>query len=185
MSNKFDHEFPYKVLGDRLKSIRQKNRQTIAEVSEAVELDMDAYVKIEQGTERPSEDVLYLLASYFEINDSEAKSLYRLARFEEVKSSSTFGQNSDDSRTMVLSMAADLRIIYTDMAHVVANKHGIVVNFMQESGLGGQPMIASRLGMSKENAQNIINTLQNALKPTDIPKKTKYLPAPKSRKKAK
>lgn len=185
MSEKMDQEFPYKGLGDRIKNIRQKNKQTIAEVSEAVELDMDLYSKIEQGKECPSEDVLFLLTSYFDVNDNEAKNLYRLAKFDEANPANFFGLSGEDTKTMVIALPADLRVVYTDMAHVVANKNGIVINFMQEAGLGGQPMIASRVGMSKEHAKCIVETLQNALKQPDNVKVVKCLPPPKSQKKTK
>src|SRR3990167_9536846 len=128
MSEKMDREFPYKVLGNCLKSIRQKKQQTIAEVAEAVELDMDLYADIEQGKDRPSEDILFLLTNYFDIKESEAKNLYRLARFDEMNPPSSFGIGGDDSTTMVIALPADLRVINTDMAHVTANKHGIVIN---------------------------------------------------------
>jgi hypothetical protein len=64
MSNE-QQERPYKVLGEKLKSLRQKMHESVAEVSGAVEIDEQALLKIEQGQERPSEDILMLLINHF------------------------------------------------------------------------------------------------------------------------
>ncbi|MCX6729702.1 MAG: hypothetical protein NTV95_03595 [Candidatus Saccharibacteria bacterium] len=61
-------------------------------------------------------------------------------------------------------MPVDLRIVYTDTAHVMVNNFGVVMNFMQTNGNGGQPLAVSRIGMSKEHAQSLIKMLQQSLK---------------------
>jgi len=69
----------------------------------------------------------------------------------------------------------DARVVYTDMAHVVSNKYGVTVNFMQSVGLAGQPLAVARVGMSREHAQHVLELLQKAL---TVPA-PKLLPAPK------
>ena len=62
-------EQPFKQLGNTLKDIRQKMHETVSDVSGAVEIDESALARIEQGKERPSEDILHLLISHFGMQD--------------------------------------------------------------------------------------------------------------------
>ncbi len=163
-----DNKFPYKFLGKRLKSVREKSRQSLMEVSGAVEIDTDKLSSIEMGIERPSEDILLLLISHFAIKEEEANSLWELAAYEKHHS------HNDDNIPSVVVMQNDARIVYTDLLHVTANKYGIVINFMQESGPAGQPLIVSRLGMSKDHAHSVVEVLNKILEVSD----PKALPAP-------
>src|SRR5258708_27203032 len=72
---------PYRSLGHRLKSLREKHRESLAEVSGAVEIDTDLLEKFEQGAECPSEDVLTLLISHFDLHYHEAVELWDTAAF--------------------------------------------------------------------------------------------------------
>jgi len=50
------------------------------------------------------------------------------------------------------------------MVHVNANKYGVVINFLQGLGANNQPMAVSRIGMSHEHAQSLLEVLQQTLK---------------------
>ena len=52
--NEPQQEQPFKVLGEKLKTIRQKMHESVAEVSGAVEIDEQSLQRIEQGKERPT-----------------------------------------------------------------------------------------------------------------------------------
>lgn len=178
-------EFPYKTLGARLRGMREKLRESLAEVSGAVEIELDALTEIEQGKHRPSEDILLLLISHFACKEDEATKLWEIAGYEKIDDATAMSiDESGDIKNSVIVMPVDARIAYTDMAHVVANQHGVVVNFMQTNGPGNQPMVVSRLGMSKDHARSLVELLQRTLAGVEQPTQ-KSLPSPEQSKEKK
>lgn len=176
MSDK-KNELPFKQLGNKLKVIRQKLQETTADVSGAVEIDESVLEGYEQGKERPSEDILSLLISHFGMQEEDAANLYQLAGYEQPQSDDNDDLPEDlaSSKAGVLVMAIDPRIIYSDGMHVNASQQGVVLSFAQ---LGGapQPLVTTRVGMSREQARNVIRTLQAALdrtEPRQLPEGTK------------
>lgn len=172
MKENVSKKFPYESLGTHLKRMREKNRESVAEVSGAVEIDISTLAEIESGVRRPSEDILMLLMNHFSVKDDEAVKLWELAGYNR---QDVISDAPDVKQVMVMPM--DARIVYTDMAHIMVNKHGVVMNFMQEVGLGGQPLAVARIGMSREHAASVLGLLQKALQ-EDQPK---LLPAPEPR----
>jgi transcriptional regulator with XRE-family HTH domain len=171
-------EQPYKLLGNRLRGMRERLRETVAEVSGAVEIDVEALADIEQGQSRPSEEILLLLISHFAVKEDEATKLWELAGYEQ-PDGETSNMSLDSFGTIknaVVVMPVDTRVIYTDMAHVMVNNHGVVMNFMQGTPNGGQPTVVSRLGMSREHAQSLLELLNRTLaqqQQTQVPKSLK------------
>ena len=172
-------ELPFKNLGDRLKTIRQKLHESVAEVSGAVEIEEQKLQRIEQGVERPSEDVLMLLINHFGMQDDDAANLWQLAGYDHPHDHDHEGGESMNSRTMVMIMAVDPRVIYSDGVQVTANSSGVIMNFSQGVGTP-QAMITSRIGMSREQASGLVDTLQRALQQST----PKQLPPGTSGKKA-
>jgi transcriptional regulator with XRE-family HTH domain len=168
-------EFPYKPLGNRLRRMRQNLQETIAEVSGAVEIDMQALNAIERGSTRPSEDILLLLISHFAIKEDEALQLWNLAGYDHA---SLRGEVpvTDEPKQTVMMTPLDARIAYTDMVHIMVNNYGVVINFMQGAGPSGQPMMISRVGMSREHAKSVLELLQRTLAQSE----QKSLPAPET-----
>jgi transcriptional regulator with XRE-family HTH domain len=165
--------FPYKNLGIRLRKMRESHRESLAEVSGAVEIDIDALQRIEQGLELPPEEILLLLISYFGLKEEEAVKLWELASYDRQQLSSITSSSNDEKGTLVTT-PGDARITYTDMVHVVANDYGVVMNFVQGNGPNGHPMIVSRVGMSREHAKSVLDILQKSLAKNE----PKALPAP-------
>lgn len=154
--------------------MREKRKESLAEVSGAVEIDVSVLTQYERGISRPSEDILMLLMSHFALKDEDALKIWDLAGYGRQDDGFQPAESAaEKSVKQVMVLPMDARVVYTDMAHIVVNKNGIVLNFMQEAGLGGQPLAVARLGMSKEHAQNVVDLLQKALNQTP-----KYLPAP-------
>lgn len=157
---------PFKQLGDRLKTIREKLHESVAEVSGAVEIDEPTLQRIEQGRERPAEDILLLLINHFGMREDEAASLWQLAGYERPHSQSEQHDSNDDSsqhnRSAILVMAVDPRVIYSDGVHVTAGNNGVVIAFSQASGTPNS-LTTARIGMSREQAYAVIRTLQDAL----------------------
>jgi hypothetical protein len=65
-----------------------------------------------------------------------------------------------------------MRTVYTDGIEINANQTGMTMNFTQVSGQE-RPMPVARLGMSYEQAEQVLKQLQQALL------KSKYLRGPK------
>ncbi len=168
---------PFSQLGSRLKSMREGHSQSLAEVSGAVEIDSVDLARIERGEYPPSEDVLLLLISHFAIKEDEALKLWELAGYSMQKPASTHMINTEEGTAAqsVMISPSDLRIVYTDMVHVMVNNYGVVINFMQGSGLNMQPLAVSRVGMSKEHAKSIIEVLQKTLEQAEKPHVPKQL----------
>lgn len=170
MSNEHQEQ-PFKVLGEKLKTIRQKLNESVAEVSGAVEIDEQALQRIEQGKERPSEDILMLLINHFGMQEDEAASLWQLAGYDEPSSESEQPRAEQQNRTMVMIMAVDPRVIYSDGAQITANSNGVIIGFSQ--GVGTPNAITTaKIGMSREQAYSLLSTLQRTLeasKPRQLP----------------
>lgn len=178
MSKEEQGKYPFQILGRRLRGMREKLRESLAEVSGAVEIEIDALNSIELGQQKPSEDILLLLISHFGVREEEATSLWELAQYDQQRPH----KDNDTIRPSVMVMQGEARIIYTDVVHAVANQYGLVINFMQESGPAGQPLIISRIGMSREHAKSLIDVLKQTLESMEshVPQ---ALPAPDNSKK--
>jgi transcriptional regulator with XRE-family HTH domain len=163
MDKKKQQEQPFKQLGDRLRSIRQKMHESVAEVSGAVEIDEPVLQRIEQGRERPAEDILLLLINHFGMRDDEAASLWQLAGYDQPRSHDHDVSDHDtNSRSAILVMAVDPRMIYSDGVQVTASDNGVTISFSQGSGTPNS-LTTARIGMSREQAYAVIRTLQDAL----------------------
>jgi transcriptional regulator with XRE-family HTH domain len=163
MSETNKSKTPYASLGHQLKRMRVNRRESLAEVSGAVEIDIDTLHIIEQGAARPNEEILLLLISHFSIKDEEADLLWKLADYD----------TEPEPKPVAVMSAEDLRIVYTDLLHVTVNDAGVVMNFMQNGG--SQPLAIARVGMSREHALKVLEVLQKTL----IVSQQSALPAPK------
>jgi transcriptional regulator with XRE-family HTH domain len=155
--------YPFKTLGHRLKTLRQKLQETVDEVSGAIEVDSTLLKRYEQGLERPAEDILMLLISHFGMQDIEAAALWQLAGYELPAGDQDLPEDAID-RSMVLVMAIDPRVIYSDGVQVTANNTGVVLNFTQ--GGDKRQLVSARIGMSREQANNVLYVLQKVLQQT-------------------
>lgn len=166
----------FQSLGSELQKIRLKHRQSIAEVSGSVEIDVEQLARYENGEARPPEEILLLLISHFDLTEEKAGGLWQLA-----------GYSKDEPRTQdfidelqqagAFVLPQDARILYTDVTHASANQHGLTINFMQSAGPMGKPMIISRMGMSREHAENLRDLLDKIL--LDEKPKQRLLEAPR------
>lgn len=182
--SEFSSELPLKSLGAQLKVLRQKLQETIAEVADAVEIDETVMKKIEQGTERPSEDILMLLISHFGVPEDTATDLWILAGYDEPDDKPSEIPENTASHPLMVMMALDVRILYSDQAHLTADKNGVVISFMQEGvNLHGksQKMPIARIGMSYDQAQEFLRVLHHTLSKAADLRHPKGLPFPKTK----
>ncbi len=162
-------EHPFKSLGGKLKQLREKRQESLAEVSGAVEIDPDVLQAFEQGSERPGEDILLLLISHFATKDEVATKLWELAGYDqdELPMQQSDNAASQSIKSDAVTMANNAPVVYTDMVHVMVNNYGVVMNFMQTSGSNTQPQAIARIGMSREHAASVLEILQKTLHLSD------------------
>lgn len=172
---------PFHLLGIRLKHAREAHRESLAEVSGAVEIEVDTLQKIELGEQRPSEEVLLLLISHFNMQEEQAASLWEMAGYDDSKPgvSGSVEDVTEQIKQMAFVMPMDVRVVYTDLVHVMVNNYGVVMNFMQNGGPNNQPLAIARVGMSKEHARSVLEVLQQTLDQAEQPLPPKELPAPR------
>ncbi len=169
---------PYKELGESLKAWREKFHETISEVSNAVEIEVEVLEKIELGIDRPSEDILVLLINHFKLKDNDAMALWKMANYNDSNFfdpnllNSSIKNNILNGASLVMVMPVDIRPLYSDQFDVSVGSSGIVLNFNQNL-LDNQVLPVARVGVSFEQATNIVKSLEAALL------KAKYNTGPK------
>lgn len=167
---------PFKTLGTHLRYLREQSKESLAEVSGAVEIEEGRLIRMEDGLERPAEDILLLLISHFEMPDQEAVQLWELAGYdgapERVHLNSEETPAASAQKAVVMFLALDMRAIYSDGMQATTNTSGVTLNFTQTGG-HAQPHSIGRIGMSYQQAHQVVRDLQQALI------KAKYLDGPK------
>lgn len=151
-------EAKYKALGRRLKELRSRAKESLAEASGAVEIDVRELANIELGQKLPSEDVLLLLISHFGAQDDEAVRLWEMAGYGSARPSS-----SDQTAASPAMVPTDNRILFTDIVDVTVSNYGVVMNFMQNGVGGSAPVHVARVGMSREHAKSVMEILRATL----------------------
>lgn len=146
--------------------MRERLQESVAEVSGAVEIDEDKLERFEQGIERPSEEILMLLMSHFNMQDTEAVQIWELAGYDRnLGPDISTGLPADDfnaAKPMVMLLAIDVRTQYTDGVDITADRAGVTLSFTQQAGKGAAQPVA-RVGMSIEQAEAVSLALQQAL----------------------
>lgn len=163
---------PYQKLGEKLQRIRKNSRETLPEVSGAVELESDIVESYEKGETRPSEDVLDLLIRHFDLEDKDAEELWDLAGY---SNSELHASGDTPGAPGLIVIPMDNRIVYTDTANVSINNYGVVMNFMQ-NGTNNQQVSIARVGMSMEHAKSVLDVLAKTIAQAESNRKPKQLP---------
>ncbi len=171
---------PFSVFGKRIQKLRTKAQETLLEVSGAVEIDVATLEKIEAGSILPDEEILMLLISHFEVQDSDAVKLWELAGY------SRFGEKEAPVEEQIMKqimmvIPMDNRVVFSDSVHINAKETGVIITFGQSSDTS-QPQSISRIGMSVVQAKNLLVQLADSLHKLDAPGLTRSLPAPKNKK---
>lgn len=165
---------PYQKFGKALHTLRRKYHTSRKELCSALEIDDEYLTLLEEGNERPSEDIVEQMISLFSLDNNLADNLWVLAGYPPT--------GVDELSTMQIAQLplSELKVSYTDMVHISVNNFGVVLNFMQNLSPGNQPFVVSRLGMSKEHARSVADLIYRTLDAAEIKKKptTKLLPSP-------
>lgn len=169
---------PYKALGAKIKHFREQWHQSLGEVSGTLEIDVKTLKEIEAGKTLPPEDVLNMLINHFLLTDDQADELRQLASLQREQATEALVSGLEDMimKQIVMYLPVDNKIVYTDSMNAIVNKHGVVLQFLQNSGNNGQPVTVSQVGMSKEHAEKVIEVLTKTLKEHEQNQKQKLLP---------
>lgn len=172
------HKTPFAALGSALRAIRQRAKESTAELSSAIEVSDERLHRFENGELRPTEDILELVIAHYALSDREADKLWELAGYSH-KAESAHDEPIFSNQPAMMVLPIDARVVYTDMVHVMVNNYGVVMNFMQGAGPNNQPLAVARVGMSREHAKSVLEVLQKTLNEADNPTSTtKMLQAP-------
>lgn len=171
---------PYKALGARIKFLREQWQQSIHDVSSTLEIDERTLKAIEAGSTMPSQDLLDMFVSHFLLTEDQAQDLRDLADNQLDQASEALVGGIDDMlmKQVVMFMPIDNKIVYTDTMHATVNDNGVILQFMQNSGPNNQQVPVSRVGMSRDHAEKVIEVLTKTLNQHDDQKKTKLLGQP-------
>ncbi len=167
---------PYKVFGARLRKLREQAKESLIEVSGAVEIDIKMLERIEAGRELPDEEILMLLINHFNISEDDAVKLWELGGY----TKSNGNQEEQLLKQIMMVIPFDNRVVYSDIAHIEANKNGVVINFALQAG-NPRPQSVARVGMSLEQAKQLLAQLQDSINSATKPRVIKALPAPRKR----
>jgi transcriptional regulator with XRE-family HTH domain len=174
---------PYQTLGHQLLRLRQIRQESVAEVSGAVEIEPSALERFEQGLELPSEDILLLLISHFNIHDDEAVKLWEMAGYDHEDQAGNSQPQQQGKQPVLMVLGLDSRIVYSNGVHVSADPSGVVMSFTQYADPTQQATAVARVGMSRDQAEKVLETLQQALLRDKYAGGPKSLPAPQSQSK--
>lgn len=177
MMAKNDNE-PYKALGAKIKHLREQWHQSLGEVSGTLEIDEKMLKEIESGKTLPPEDILNMLINHFLLTDEQAEELRHLALLQREQASDALVSGLEDMimKQIVMYLPVDNKVVYTDSMNSIVNKHGVVLQFLQNSGANNQPVTVSQVGMSKEHAHKVIEVLTKTLEEHERNQKQKLLP---------
>ncbi len=164
---------PFSALGAAIRAMRLRAKESLVEVSAAIELPEERLGLIEKGELRPSEDIMELFIMHFTVQENEADKLWDLAGYDDKKSEAMHHthEEANNGQQTVMVTPYDARIVYTDMVHVMVNNYGVIMNFMQGAGPNNQPLAVARVGMSREHAKSVLEVLQKTLDQAEEPPK--------------
>jgi transcriptional regulator with XRE-family HTH domain len=166
---------PFTSLGKHLKYLREQHKQSLAEVSGAVEIDERTLERIEEGTLRPDEDILLLLITHFEMPDQEAVQLWEMAGYDGELPDQIQPVEVSATKQAVVVLAMDVRTVYSDGLEIIANPAGLTLNFTQTASATKSNSVA-RVGMSLEQAEQVLGQLQSEVLKLKYSGKNKTLP---------
>lgn len=158
----------YKALGTRLKFLREQWQQTIQDVCESLEIDEKTLRSFESGKRLPTPEVLDMLISHFLLTEDQAQDLRELAEDQHAAAQDSTNVSPEDllAKQLVMFMPIDSRVVYTDSMQATVTDNGVMLQFMQQAS-NGQSTPVSRVGMSREHAEKVIEVLQNTLRHHD------------------
>jgi len=155
---------PYEQLGEQLKYFRQSSRESLAEVSGAVEVEEHVLERFEAGIDRPDEEILNLLINHYQLREGLANQLWDLAGYVDhtPEEAIIIEEAMSAAKQLIMVLATDNRTLYTDGVSIDCSKNGLQMTFTQSSSQNKAIQLA-KLGMSYEQAQEVMKALAIAM----------------------
>lgn len=172
---------PYRTFGAKIKHFRQQWKQSVRDVSGTLEIDEVSLKEIESGKILPSENQLDMIINHFLLTKEQADELRGLTQMQGEQADEQLIGGVEDMlmKQLVMYMPVEQKVVYTDGMNITVNRHGVVLQFTQNSGTG--PKIKSnvvcQVGMSREHAEKVVEVLKKTLSEHDKSQKSKYLPS--------
>ncbi|MEX2014955.1 MAG: hypothetical protein WD885_03380 [Candidatus Saccharimonadales bacterium] len=173
-----DH--PYRAFGAKIKHFRQQWKQSVSDVSGTLEIDEIFLKDMESGKVLPNENQLDMIINHFLLTNEQADELRSLTQMQNDQNAENLIGGVEDMlmKQLVMYMPVDQRVIYTDGMNVTVNRHGVVLQFTQNTGANEKTKsnIVCQVGMSREHAEKVVQVLKKTLSEHDKNHKPKYLP---------
>lgn len=180
---------PFVDLGKHLRNVREQSKRSLAEVSGAIEIDEKSLRLIEIGQQRPDEEIMLLLISYFNVQDQEALHLWELADYDsDLTDHLQFNESGQEpevaaliSKPVIMMLAMDVRTMYSDGLEINWNKAGLTLNFTQTNPQikdQSSALSVARVGLSYTQAEQVLRSLERALLHAKYVGEKKLLPPP-------
>ena len=166
---------PFEQLGEKLRSLRNSTRESLAEVSGAVEIDEHILERYEAGVDRPDEEILNLLINHYRLGDNLAAQLWQLAGYDTVIDDPAIEEAMAAAKQLIMVLATDARTLYTDGVSIDCNTRGLQLTFTQ-SNSSNKVLPVARLGMSYDQAEEVMKALGIALNYARYGSKHQLLP---------
>ena len=153
-------ELPQKRIGGYLKQRRERLNESLAEVSGAVEIDINELSEIESGNILPSEDILMLLLSHLDVEETAARKVLKLAGYDALQPDEVNGDEQLKQQMFVLMPGFQIQL--ADKVQVQKANSSVILNFYQPS-ITNTDMPIARVGLTKKQAKALISQLQAEL----------------------
>lgn len=162
-----NQQYPFAALGAKIRLYREQWNQSLSEVSGTLELDEAVLQAIESGKTLPTEDVLDMIIEHFLLTDEQADDLIKIIDDYDANTQENLVKGLEElvNKQMIMVMPVDNKVVYTDSMQATVNKGGVVLQFFQSAA--GQNLPVSKVGMSREHAEKMIEVLQNTIKSFD------------------
>lgn len=170
---------PYRAFGAKIKHFREQWKQSVSEVSGTLEIDELFLQDIESGKVLPTDNQLDMIINHFLLTEEQAGELRNLAQMQGDQPPENLIGGIEDMlmKQLVMYMPVDQKVVYTDGMNVTVNRHGVVLQFTQNTGGSKiKPNIVCQVGMSREHAEKVVEVLKRTLIEHDKNQKSKHTP---------
>ena len=164
------------ILGQELRNIRKEADQSLAEVSNALDIDRAYLNKIELGKHKPSLSLLNKILAHFSVDGVLANRLRDLLERGPVEHVVVDAFKKERSSDMPDAIKADqhpgqiamdpskTQIVYTDSTFVSSSDYGLVLDVAQTvAGNPKQQFVVARIGMSFDHAKKLLEVMNDHL----------------------
>jgi transcriptional regulator with XRE-family HTH domain len=167
-------------LGASLRELRLSKKLNITQFADLIDIDRTHLSKLENGHERPSQDVLRRINNRFLLSRDEALKLWHEAGYpnselvvtESEKKEGIIMNPSPQQGLETTQSGPQLNIninrekvpiLYADTVYVMSNDNGLVLDVAQGVGPIPQQHVVSSIGMSKDQAKRMIQAMKDNL----------------------